>query len=100
MSRELLEEIRQRILELPKRKQDELGVAGAEEQRIAILYFKLGEHESCGDWWVRSAQEAERFGQLIVAHQRLVSASKQLPLHLTLRRELARLTELLNATLS
>lgn len=91
---ELLEEIRRRIHELPRRP-DELGVAGVAEEQIAQLYERLGDRVASGDWWVRSAAEAEKYGQVIIAHQRLLIGMRYLPEHLGIRRELDRIGRVL-----
>lgn len=93
----LAEEIQRQIRALSLRRQEEIGLAGAEEQLIANLYFRLGDMEASGEWWVRAAQEAERFGQLVIAHQRLVIACRNIPTHLALRRELNRLAKKLES---
>jgi hypothetical protein len=88
----LLREIKRLIESLPQRP-DELGFAGETEQRIAIYYLRLGDEVAAGDWWVRAALEAERYGQLTEGCTILELAIEKLPQHLALRRELARLKE-------
>lgn len=90
----LMEEIRRRILALPQRP-DEIGIAGTSEQEIAHLYERLGDRIAAGDWWIKSAAEAEKYGQVVIAHERLAIGVKRLPEHLGLRRELARLEAVL-----
>lgn len=87
-----LKEIKRLIESLPQRP-GELGFAGETEQRIAVLYLRVGDEVAAGDWWVRAAAEAERYNQIGEAKTILELAVEKLPQHLSLRRELVRVTE-------
>lgn len=89
---DLMRAIKTLIESLP-RKPDELGHAAQTEQRIAVFYLRLGDETAAGDWWVRAALEAEKYHQIYEAKLMLDRAARELPNHLSVRRESKRITE-------
>lgn len=92
----LMKEIKRLIESLPQRP-DELGFAGETEQRIASYYLRLGDETAAGDWWVRAAAEAEKYNQISEARTILEMARDKLPAHLGVRRELKRVSAIIEA---
>jgi hypothetical protein len=92
-----LVEIRRLVKTLPTRP-DEFGFAGQVEQHIAVLYLRLGELAEAGEWWIRAAQQAEKYNQILQAQAYLSVAMEKVPDHLRVRREFDRVKELVATT--